>query len=432
MSVNAQTLKINTVVGNGIQSFSGDGAVATNAGLAGPLFIDFDTLGNYYILDYWNRRVRMVNSGGIISTVAGNGSVGNTGDGALATNAAMGCRGMAVNGRGDIYISDEVYGTIRKVTRSTGIITRVAGNGTYGYSGDGGPATAAQFKLPFGIALDNKGNVLVADAGAHCIRKVTPTGTISTIAGNGTAGFFGDGGLATAALLDSPYAVAVDKIGNIFISDHGNNVVRKIDTFGMISTFAGTYITYGNTGDGGPANAALLRAPSGIAFDNARNVYIADADNHRIRRVDTFGMITSVIATGTQGFGGDGGPAISAQLDNPYDLAFGRDGSIYIADANNQRIRKVYLFEVGVDQAVNNSNIKVFPNPTTDNAVVEGLEAGDKVTVYDVTGKVAQESLSIPAPGTRFLLKSTVPGTYLVMVYDSNGNWKTTVKFVKQ
>ena len=240
---------------------------------------------------------------------------------------------------GSLFIADTSNSRIRKVDTSGNICT-VAGNGTQGFSGDGGPATSALLNRPVDVAVDSSGNLFIADQFNHRIRKVDTSGNISTVAGNGTEGFSGDGGPATSALLNRPVDVAVDSSGNLFIADRLNHHIRKVDTSGNISTVAGTG-TAGLTGDGGPATGAQLNSPRSVAFDSSGNLFIADTFNYRIRKVDTSGNITTVAGNGTKGDLGDGGPATSAQLDGPSDVAVDTSGNLFIADTFNYRIRKV-------------------------------------------------------------------------------------------
>ena len=221
-------------------------------------------------------------------------------------------------------------------------ITTIAGTGVQGFSGDGGPATSAKLYSPTGVAVDAQGNVYIADHSGARVRKVSPGGTISTFAGTGGAGFSGDSGLATSARVGTPYGVAVDGNGNVYISDRYNNRVRKVSPGGMITTFAGTgaYGT-GSFGDGGPATSAQLRNPYGLAVDGKGNVYIADHDHSKVRKVDAGGTITTFAGTGVRGFSGDGGRATAAQLISPRGLAVDGRGNVYIADRDNNRVRKV-------------------------------------------------------------------------------------------
>ena len=276
-----------------------------------------------------------------IYTVAGNGTLGYTGDNGPATSAEIhGPYAVATDSAGDLYIADSGNNVIRKV--ANGVITTVAGNGTMGYSGDTGPATSAQLDAPYGVAVDSAGNLYIADSANNVIRKVSG-GVITTIAGNGTSGYTGDNGPATSAQLFTPSAVALDSAGNLYILDFGNNVIRKVSASSLvITTVAGTNATYGFGGDNGPATSAELYGPNGIAVDSAGNLYIADTSNSRIRKVSASnGVITTFAGNGTPGFAGDGASATSAELNGPWGVAVDSAGNLYIADLGNNRIRKV-------------------------------------------------------------------------------------------
>ena len=345
--VDVSTGNISTVAGNGTVGFSGDGGAATAAQLYSPLGVAVDGSGNIYIADTNNQRIRKVDaSTGNISTAAGSGAFGFGGDGGPATAAAARLRspsGVAVDGSGNIYIADTSNHRVRKVTASTGVISTVAGDGTAGYGGDGAAATSAQLRLPSGVAVDGSGNIYIADRDNHRIRKVeASTGNISTAAGSATGGFSGDGGAATSAQLRFPRGVAVDGSSNIYIGDTASHRVRKVTaSTGVISTVAGTGVL-GYGGDGGAATSAQLNFTSGAAADGSGNLYIADAFNDRIRKVDaSTGNISTIAGRGTTSPGGDGGAATDAQLHSPLGAAVDGAGNIYIADTNNNRIRKV-------------------------------------------------------------------------------------------
>ena len=245
-----------------------------------------------------------------------------------------------MDGAGNLYISDQSNQRIRKVTAATGIITTVAGNGTAGYSGDGGPATSAELNFPAGVAVDSAGNLYIADYNNSVIRKVHTSGIMTTVAGNGTGGYSGDSGPATSAELYLPIGVAVDGAGNLYIADTGNQHIRKVDASGIITTVAGNG-TAGYSGDGGLAISAQLDRPTSAAVDSAGNLYIADTGNQRIRKVNASGIITTVAGNGTNGYSGDSGPATIAELYNPVGVAVDGAGNLYIADLSNQRIREV-------------------------------------------------------------------------------------------
>ncbi|GAB3993632.1 hypothetical protein GCM10028807_29390 [Spirosoma daeguense] len=331
---------ITTVAGNGTPGFSGDGGLATNAMLDNPNSVAVDSVGNLYIADFKNHRIRKVNTSGIITTIAGNGTFGFGGDGGLATSANLYYpRGVAIDRTGNLYIADFYNYRVRKVS-TAGIITTVAGNGTFGFGGDGGPATSASLSYPYGVSVDGSGNLYVADRENQRIRKVTTLGVISTVAGSGNLGFSGDGGPATSASLAYPTDVVADSLGNLYIADPNNQRIRKVSTSGVISTIAGTGLpTFG--GDGGPALNANMAYPSGVAVDALGNVFVADQGNNRIRKVNTSGIINTIAGNGTLGFGGDNGPAPNANLYYPTDVVTDKAGNLFIADQGNNRIRKV-------------------------------------------------------------------------------------------
>ncbi len=331
---------ISTVLGSWTLGYNGDGIAATAATFYQPNDVKFDAAGNMYISDELNARIRKVNSSGIISTIAGIGHPGFSGDGGIATAAQLfHPKNVAVAANGDMYIADNYNHRIRKVTAS-GIISTIAGRTGYGgYSGDGGPATAADLDYPHTIGIDGSGNIYIADNAGPRIRKISTSGIISTIAGGATTGFSGDGGPATAAMLGSAFGFAFDRYGNVFFTDAVNQRIRKIDASGIITTIAGNGSS-GFSGDGGAATAAALNNPHGIAIDSSGNLYVADASNQRIRKITTSGII-STFAGSSGGFSGDGGAATSAQLSLPIDVATDTAGNVYIVDYFNNRIRKV-------------------------------------------------------------------------------------------
>jgi len=331
---------ITTIAGTVTAGYSGDGGTATSAQLNRPYGVALDASGNIYIADAWNHRIRKVDTGGNISTIAGTGTAGYSGDGSAATSANLkDPSGVVVDASGNVYIADYGNHRVRKVDM-TGNISTIAGTGTGGYSGDGGAANSAQLNNPDGLALDASGNIYIADNYNHRIRKVATSGNISTIAGAGTGGYSGDGGAATSAQLYNPTGLAVDASGNVYIADNNNHRIRKVATSGNISTIAGNG-TGGYSGDGGAATSAKLNGPPVVVVDASGNVYIADYSNHRVRKVDTTGNISTIAGTGTAGYSGDGGAATSAKLDRPYGVALDASGNIYIADQGNNRIRKI-------------------------------------------------------------------------------------------
>ena len=347
--VDGATGIITTVAGSG---GLGDGGLATSAVIDGPDGVAVDGAGNIYIADCGNNRIRKVDaSTGVITTVAGNGSVDYLpGDGGVATAAGMGPAGLAADSAGNLYVADFVNQRIRKVAAATGVITTVAGNGHPGYSRDGGLALSASLNYPTGVAVDRSGNLYIADQHNNRIRKVAAaSGVITTVAGNGTAGYAGDGGPATWASLDYPTGVTVDGLGNLYIADQRNNRIRKIvASTGTIMTVAGDG-TGDYSGDGGPARAAALWSPTGVAVDGAGNIYIAEIWSNRIRKVDvSTGIIVTVAGSEAIGYAttDDGAPATQASLNGPGGVAVDGAGNIYIADTWNNRIRMVDALSV--------------------------------------------------------------------------------------
>lgn len=334
---------INTIAGTGTNGSSGDGGAATSATVS-PTDVAVDPMGNVYVADYFPNRVRKIDRAtGVITTVAGTGASGYTGDGGPATSATLnGPIQIAVDPGGNIFIADIGNHVVRKVAASTGIISTVAGNGTYGDTGDGGPATSATLGVD-SVTVDGGGNLYICDYDGSIVRKVDgTTGIISRFAGNGTYGFSGDGGAATSAELSGPISAGVDGKGNVYIATYVDNRVREVfASNGNITTVAGNG-TAGFSGDSGPATSAELYEPNGVAVDAAGDIYIADSLNQRIRLVTAgTGVITTLAGNGTQGFSGDGGAATSAELNGPVGVAADTAGTVYIADDFNARIRAI-------------------------------------------------------------------------------------------
>lgn len=434
---------ITTVAGNGAHGFSGDGGPATAAEIYFPQGIYVDNLGNMYIADYGNYRTRMVNTSGIISTIAGNGSLGYYGNGVPATNAELLLpEGISIDKSGNMYIADNVNYRVHTINTS-GIIYTIAGNGYDGFSGDGGQATAAELDYPTGVTTDLSGNVYISDEYNQRVRSVNSSGIIITFAGDTTVGgFSGDGGPATAAELYYPIGLDFDSVtGSVYIADAGNNRIRIVNSSGIISTIAGISIG-GYSGDGGPATAAELAFPAGVIIDSVGNIYIADESNNVVRKINTSGIISTIAGNGTSGYSGDSGPATAAELYYPYSLAIDKSGDIFIADNLNTVIRKVD--PTGVITTYAGDAVKGFsgdggfadiaelhgPNGITiDTAgnlyVVDNFNNRiRKITPPDITTGLNKSGRSIISPEVNVY---PVPGNGLVYV-SLNGNGYTGLK----
>src|SRR5579871_125759 len=340
---------LTVVAGNGTQGFSGDGGPATSASLQIPSTVAVDASGNIYVWD--SARVRKVSTSGIITTFAGTGIPGFSGDGGPATSAAItgssaitnAGNGLAVDSQGNVHNADSNNHRERKIAPNRKITT-IAGNRAQGFSGDGGPAAAAALNFPSGVAVDSSGALYIADDGNHRVRKIPRGGVISTIAGNGQAFASGDGGPAVSASLSDPYSVAVDSAGNVLIGERFANLVRRVNTSGLINLVAGAGNGPTFAGDGGPALQASFSTIGGVAADAAGNIYVADRSNKRVRKINTAGIISTFAGNGQFRISGDGGPATSAYLGFQYNLphiALDSAGNLYIADTLEDRIRKV-------------------------------------------------------------------------------------------
>lgn len=341
---------ISTIAGGGVA----DGGPSLSANISAPLGIAGDRDGNIYVADKGNHRIRKISSDGRITTIAGTGTPEFSGDGGLAIAAGLiSPTALVFDKTGNLYVAEE--SRVRKIAVDGTIIT-LAGTNTSGYSGDGAMATNASMRWPSSIALDNAGNIYVADTGNNRVRRISPDGVIMTVAGNGVRAYSGDGGPATSASLADPQGVAVDGAGNLYISDSSNHRVRKVTTDGTINTVAGfgsvpapgsivlaSYSSpgYGYSGDGGPAKYAALYAPKGLFVDQEANLYIADSGNGRIRRITPDGIMTTIAGSNLQGYGGDGGMATSAQLNYPTAIFVDTTGNCYIADSGNNVIRYI-------------------------------------------------------------------------------------------
>jgi RHS repeat-associated protein len=333
---------VKTVAGDGGSGYDGDGGQATETSIDSPLSVALDSMGNFYIASLWTNRILKVDTEGIITTVAGNGIGDYSGDGGLATQASLyHPSGLAVDSDGNVYIADTNNNRIRKVDID-GIITTVVGNGTSGYGGDGEPAIEASLNRPYEITLDASGNLYIADSWNYCIRKVDTNGIITTVAGGGTVIYSDNSGPATEAALGYICGIAVDLMGNLYIPDYSRSVIWKVDNAGIITTVAGNG-TEGYSGDHGSATEAQIEEPRGVAIDTEGNLYIADWHNRVVRKVDANGIITTYAGNNENSdvlYGGDDGPPTQAAFNVINDVAVDASGNLYIADAG-ERVRKV-------------------------------------------------------------------------------------------
>ncbi|MGH9024064.1 MAG: hypothetical protein ACRDV9_13365, partial [Acidimicrobiia bacterium] len=336
---------ITTVVGVNGHPYSGDGGPAVQAGLWGPRMVAFDRKGGYYVADTLNNVIRHVDAAGIITTFAGTGVAGYNGDAVPARQARLNQpHSVDVDAVGNLFIGDPLNNRVRKVDARTGLISTIAGVGDSGGGGDGGPATAAHLNNPKVVLVHPvDGSIVIGDFGNNRIRRIGADGIISTIIGTGGDGYAGDGGPAVQAEL-LPRNLLIDPAGNVYVCDRASQTVRRVDAAtGIIARLAGNGST-GFGGDGGPATEAALNEPRGLGMDWMGNLYIADSENNRLRRVDRNGIITTVVGTGALGLKGDGGPAVQATLANPRHAIFDEAGNLYITDTFNDRIRLIRGF----------------------------------------------------------------------------------------
>lgn len=414
-TMSAQEPIITTIAGNGTFGAAGNGGPATAASLKGPVVLAVDNDGTVYV--DCQPLVRRISPSGIITVFAGTDTPGYAGDGNPATDARIGTiSGLASNGDGVLFIADRYFHAIRKVHPS-GTITSCAGNGSGTYSGDGGPAISAGIPRPCGLAMGAAGELYIADTGSRRIRKVDPVGNITTVAGAGTPGYSGDGGAATSAEIQNSQYIATDNVGNIYLSDCANHVVRKVSASGIITTVAGNGVA-GYSGDGGAATDAQLNYPSGMAVDADGNLYIADRLNSRIRKVSAGGIISTFSGVGVPGYEGDGGPASAAKLNEPMGLAFDGAGNLYVADRKNFVVRKISGV-VQVNNVADEQGVSLYPNPSHGVLFLDGPAGVNySVSVSNATGQIVFQQNILTQ--SQFTLPASLPGGgYVVSVISS-------------
>jgi uncharacterized protein (TIGR03437 family) len=423
---------ITAIAGNGSVSSSGDGGPATSAGIGFPKGVAVDAAGNVYIVDALNNRVRKVDSSGTITTVAGNGLPLFSGDGGPAKSAGFALvgtathQGVAVDKAGNFYFVDAADSRIRKVD-TAGIITTFAGSGSLGnsgFSGDGGPAINAQLSVPSGVAFDSAGNLYIADTGNGRIRKVDTSGIITTVAGRGNGFTLGDGGPATSAQLANPSDVAVDNAGNIYIADFGNSAIRKVNPSGTISSIL--HGGFGNCQPGSkPAAAADIGFGVGLAVDGAGSLYIGDASSLCVHKLDTSGNVTTY-AGGGSNFTGDGIPATSIGLGKPDAVAVDAAGNLYIADSNRFKVFKVAAGPVPTPVVASALNAASF---ATGQSLVQGSLASIFGTALAPS---TVSATAIPLPLSLGSVSVTIGGVAAPLTFVSSGQINLQVPWTLQ
>ena len=414
----AHAQNIKTIAGDGTPGATGDGGAATGAKLNYPTGVAVDRAGNVYIADANNNKVRKVSTTGVITTIAGTGTSGFSGDGGAATAAQLKYpTNIAVDLSGNVYITDANNARIRKVTPA-GIISTYVGDGSLGYGGDGGQATAAQLHNPRGLHMDATGNLYIAAVFSQKVRMVDPSGIIMTVAGTGTSGYAGDGGSAVSAQLKDPSGVGKDAAGNMYIADKSSHCIRKVTPTGTISTIAGNDVTADFAGDGGPATAARMKTPLTVKVDKYDNVFVLDMGNNRVRKINSSGVISTVAGATAVGSSGDGGPATAASFNFPQDIALDTLGNVYIADAGNNKIRKItYASPAGVVMPSQVGTLSVFPNPSAGAFTIRLGEAAKDVlvTITDVSGRVVERTFYEGTQNViRYNVAERVRGQYIV------------------
>jgi len=417
---------INTISGNGTHAYSGDDVPASTAEFQYPVSICRDTFGNIFAVDLLNSTVREIDvSTNIIHTIAGNPTTsGNSGDAGSAIYALLNYPlGICTDRAGNIYIADTYNNEIRKITVVDGIINTIAGNGIAGFSGDGGVSTAASINIPFSVGVDDSNNVYIDDALNNRIRKVNAlTGIISTIAGTGVSGATGDGGPAITAELDTPQSIAVDHLGNVYIADYNNAKIRMINaSTGIITTIAGTG-AIGYSGDDGPATLATFNSIIGISIDDSANLYIADEGVSVIRKIrKSTGIIETIAGTGFPGFSGDGGSPTSASLNYETGVCTNGSGTIIdIADKLNGRIREITNHTLSVSSLNTINNTLAYPNPSQGKfTIVDNESSNYEITITNLLGELIYRS-EINSHKTTVDITSQPPGIYLLYI-TSNG-----------
>jgi len=424
---------INTIAGNGTNGFSGDNGSATNAEFHTPSGLAYDFRGNLYVADTYNNRIRKIDTNGIITTVAGYGASYYSGDGGYATNAALASpQGVTIDSNGNLLISDTGNNRIRRVD-TNGIITTMVGSRGGGYSGDGGAATNCELYNPFNVSTDSKGVLYISDAQNNRIRKVDTNGIITTFAGNGVPFSSGDGGNATNASIYYPVAVAVDNAGNVYIEEQQGNKIRKVDTNGIITTIAGNG-TSGFSGDGGYATNAELNTLDGLAVDNAKNIYIADSNNGRVREINAQGLITTITGDGAYigASTGNGSAATNAHIGYAYGVAVDAAGNLYVSHWGG--VSKVSPSNLPTLALTNVSNASVGAYAVVISSA-SGSVTSSVAYLAVVPGQIVQQPQSqscLESNNIVFSVAATGPGVLTYQWFFINTNYQAAAGAVAQ
>jgi trimeric autotransporter adhesin len=394
LQVKAQN--IYTFAGTGSPGFSGDGGSALSAQIANPVGIAIDLAGNFYFCDSGNKLIRKIDASGIITTIGGGGT--STVEGVPATTAIFGSiSAITVDALGTVYFTETAPDRVRKISPS-GIVNTIAGSAAQGFSGDGGPAISATLYNPSGITVDAAGNIYISDSGNNRIRMINTAGIINTIAGIGTNGFSGDGGQASLAQLYSPAGIILGTSGKIIFADLSNHRIREINSSGIINTIAGNG-SPGYSGDSGPATSAQLRNPLHLVLDVAGNLYFTESWFSIIRKVDNSNLISTASGSAGIGYAGDGGPASSAKLSGPAGIVMDASGNLYFADSGNHRIRIICLnaCAMGMNDLYENSRLYLYPNPSTGQVRLSLTNnSQDESSKIEVINPIGQIVLKIP------------------------------------
>ena len=414
------------------KGYAGDGGSAAFAKFNSPEGLAVDNAGNVYVADPLNNRIRKIDVFGEVSTYAGNGKSGFSGDGGLATLAELGGPTYVIlDNDGTMYVADTRNNRVRKITPA-GVITTVAGNGDAGYSGDGGLAIKAPLESPNRLALDSHGNLFIGTQKA--IRKVYGNNVITTICGSSQSGSSGNGGSALYATFIEITGIVVDKSDNIFIADKQAHVIRKIDNTGVINGYAGAGASVA-LGDGGPANIARLISPADIKMDSKQNLYVTDLTDSRIRKIDAAGIITTIAGNGKSAHTGDGGAAIDAGLFSPCGLGIDTGNNLYMTEVSNYAsdlsndVRYIFTGNIGNAK----SAVNIYPNPTFDGAIrMYFFSSYEENVTIEIVNQAGARVYENTAPTNKILEVRLDPiGLYFMSGKSAHSKWKETISVVR-